>query len=535
MKLVTVEEMRAIEAEANAKGLSYAEMMERAGEGVAEAVSSAYSQEGARRVLGLVGPGNNGGDALVALTRLADVGWSARAYLVRREEKDDSLVDRLREAGGEIALAGSDTGFEQLRRWVDEVDVLIDGLLGTGIKLPLRAEVSSVLATIKEMDGIPPVVAVDCPSGVDCDSGEAAEEALPAEMTVCMAAVKTGLLQFPAATLVGDLVVVDLGFPSGLETWEAVNQFVVTEELVRELLPDRPDDAHKGTFGTATLAVGSVNYTGAALLAGEAAYRSGAGLVRLAVPSPLYQALAGHLPEAIWLLLPHEDGVISGSAAEVLLEHLDRSTALLLGCGWGREDETGEFLAELLGATARIRSGMGFLSDQPPDRVTGKALPPLIIDADGLRLLAALEDWPKRLPSESILTPHPGEMAALTGLTTEEIQQSRIETARRFASEWGQVVVLKGANSVVAAPNGKVYAIPVATAALARAGTGDVLAGLITGLRAQGLSAVDAAIAGCWIHAQAGLLAEEMIGSSAPVLAGDVLAMISDVFNLLEK
>ncbi|HZW05190.1 MAG TPA: NAD(P)H-hydrate epimerase, partial [Anaerolineaceae bacterium] len=346
MKLVSVAEMKSIEAEADARGLSYAEMMDRAGEGVAQAVraATAHSHEGERRVAGLVGPGNNGGDALVALESLSQDGWTARAYLVQRKAERDALVSRLQDAGGEVMAADSDPEYELLRQWVAESDVLIDGLLGTGLKLPLRGTVPQVLAAIQETEGLPMVVAVDCPSGADSDTGEAAPETLRADLTVCMAAVKTGLLKFPACALTGELVIVDLGLPAGLKSWEGVQSYVVTEDRVRGLLPARPDDAHKGTFGTATLVVGSVNYTGAALLAGEAAYRSGTGLVRLAVPSPLHSPLAGQLPEAIWLLLPHEDGVISGQGADLVFEHLGGTTAVLLGCGWGREEATGDFL-----------------------------------------------------------------------------------------------------------------------------------------------------------------------------------------------
>jgi NAD(P)H-hydrate epimerase len=278
---------------------------------------------------------------------------------------------------------------------------------------------------------------------------------------------------------------------------------------VREILPPRPLDAHKGTFGTVLVVAGSVNFTGAALLAGKAAYRSGTGWVTMAVPEPLHAALAGHFPEAPWLLLPHEHGFISASSAEVVLSNLGKPTAILLGPGFGLEPTTCQFLANLLTPT----------------------LPPLVIDADGLKLLAKLEDWPSRLPAQAVLTPHPGEMAVLTGLSLERIQGDRIGVAEQFAHLWEHVVVLKGAFTVIASPVGKTAVIPVATPALARAGTGDVLAGLIVGLRAQGVEAFEAAAAGAWIHAQAGLRAAEKLGSTACVLAGDVLEAVPEVMR----
>jgi len=544
MKLVTIPQMRSIEQEADGSGLTYEKMMENAGYNLSrEVLRLSYAQDDEEdiQVLGLVGPGNNGGDTLVALTRLAEKGWMARAYLVHRKVGGDSLVKKLEEAGGEIYHAEKDDSFQQLQAFIENADVLLDGVLGTGIKLPLKEEFAAVLAAVQgiiaEMEWPPYIIAVDCPSGVDCDSGEAAPQTIPADATVTMAAIKQGLLRLPAYDLIGELQVVEIGRLDDLNSWQSITNEVADEKMAQSLLPARPSDAHKGTFGTALIAAGSVNYTGAAYLAGKAAYRIGAGLVTLAIPASLHGALAGQFPEATWVLLPHEMGVISGSAADTLKKNLERATALLVGPGLGLEDTTKDFIFDLLSSpeVKPVHARMGFVQSE-----TGKpaskpvSLPPLVFDADGLKLLAKLPDWFKLLPAPAILTPHPGEMAVLTGLTTQEIQKDRLGIARKFAQEWGHVVVLKGAFTVVAAPDGRTTTIPLATPALARAGTGDVLAGLITGLRAQGVDAYDAARAGAWIHAQAGLTAAEFQGSLAAVMAGDVLEAIPDVIADLE-
>ena len=380
------------------------------------------------------------------------------------------------------------------------------------------------------------MVAVDCPSGVDCDSGAAAEETLAAEVTVCMAAIKAGLLRFPAFPLCGDLQVVEIGLPEKLAAWDAVNREVLSEEQVREMLPERAPDSHKGTFGTLTFVGGSLNYSGAVLLAAGAAGRSGVGLVQAAVPAPLHAALAGSNPNLTWILLPHQMGAISGEAANVLLKALDRSTALLIGPGFGLEDCSLEFIRRLVEGkqSPRNRGKLGFVSASMEARAepaAEKPLPPLIIDADGLKLLARIPDWPTHLPAPAILTPHPGEMAVLTGLSVDEIQADRLETATKFAREWGHVVVLKGAFTLIAAPDGRACVVPVASSALAHAGTGDVLAGVIGGLRAQGLEAYEAAAAGAWLHAQAGLAAEARIGHPAAVQASDVLNSLPEVLG----
>ena len=544
MKLVTVPQMHLIEQEADGSGLTYEKMMENAGHNLSrEVLRLAYAQddEEAIQVLGLIGPGNNGGDTLVALAYLAEKGWKAHAYIIHRKVTGDALIKRLEKAGGEIHLAEKDESFQQLQAFLENADVVLDGVLGTGFKLPLKDEIGSALAAVQgivaEMEWPPYIIAVDCPSGVDCDTGQVAAQTIPADATVTMAAVKQGLIKLPAYDLIGELRVVEIGRLDDLKAWRAVKNEVADEGLAFSLLPLRPTDAHKGTFGTALIAAGSINYTGAALLAGKAAYRSGAGLVTLAIPASLHGALAGQFPEATWVLLPHEMGVIASGAADVLIKNLERATALLVGPGLGLEDTTKDFIVNLLnGAPDKTAHGrMGFVqgagakTDPKP-----ASLPPMVFDADGLKLLAKLPDWPKLLPVPAILTPHPGEMSVLTGLSTDEIQKDRLTVARKFSQEWGHVVVLKGAFTVIAAPDGRTTTIPVATPALARAGTGDVLAGLITGLRAQGVDAYDAARAGAWIHAQAGLAAAEFQGSTGAVMAGDVLEAIPDVISDLD-
>ena len=513
--------MIAIEKEADANGLSYAEMMENAGRGLAELVHALGQEHGWDEVTGLVGSGNNGGDTLVALAWLANAGWRTHAYLFNRRSKDDDeLITRYLSAGGELFESARDTNDKTLNAFLDQSDVLLDGLLGTGIKLPLKKEAAQVLAKINfnlsEMDLPAFVVAVDCPSGVDCDMGATADETIPADLTVTMAAVKQGLLKLPAFEFVGDLQVVDIGLPENLDSWNAIKTEVADWDRVSALLPERTPASHKGTFGTAFVVAGSISYTGAALLAGTAAYRIGAGLVTMAVSEPLHAALAGHLPEATWVLLPHENGFISDNASDDVLENLECATAFLVGPGLGDKHTTRTFIENII----------------PSIKI------PMVIDADALRHLIPLsprerpgarESWYKKLFAPAVLTPHPGEMSLLTGLSKEEIQSNREMTAGRYAKEWGHVVVLKGAFTVIASPDGRMTIIPVATPALARAGTGDVLAGLIVGLCAQGLDAYDAAIAGAFIHAQAGLLAAEILGTTASVLASDVLDAIPDV------
>lgn len=512
MKLISVSQMIAIEKQADANGLSYAEMMQNAGVGLAKIVHEISQEKKWKKVIGIVGSGNNGGDTLVALTWLAQNGWETSAYLTKTN--NDELIKKYLDVGGGIIQ------FENIENYVNESDVTLDGVLGTGIKLPLKQEASQILEKVKSLK--PKfVVAVDCPSGVDCDSGECANETIPANLTICMAAIKQGLLKLPAFDFVGEIKVVDIGLPKNI--LDEIKIDVADDDSVSSLLPKRTSASHKGTFGTAFVVAGSISYTGAALLAGTAAYRIGAGLVTMAVPENLHSALAGHLPEATWVLLPHENGFISELASDIVLQNLNRATSILIGSGLGNKETTKKFVLKTLESISLLI-----------DRQEQAPALHIVIDADGLRHIAdSLSLW-ERAGVRVILTPHLGEMSALTGLSKEEIQNNREEVAKKYAKQWNCILVLKGAFTIIASPDERITIIPIATSALARAGTGDVLAGLITGLLAQGLNPYDAAVAGSYIHGKAGLLAAEKFGTTASVLASDVINAIPEIISKLE-
>lgn len=534
-KVVTVAQMQAIESAADRAGVTFAMMMESAGQAVAEAVLAQLADPAQEKVVVVCGQGNNGGDGLVAAFYLAEAGTTVAVYAAHPLDESDSKVQRLRAKGLLIADAENDQRWRVLKNLLGGATVLIDAVFGTGVRLPLSGPSADLLGQIAKFledraDDPPLCVAVDCPSGLNCDTGELDPLALPADHTITFAAAKRGQFGFPAADRIGALAIADIGLPADLPELASVSVELGTAEMVADLLPPRPRNAHKGTFGRALVVAGSVNYTGAAYLAGAAAYRIGAGLVTLAVPAPLHSILAAHLPEATWLLLPHELGVIAVGGAEILAKELGKCQSMLIGPGFGLEKTTGQFLRRLLGAEAESHKGpLGFAHHTSIETLRERlTLPPLVIDADGLKLLAQIENWPALLPGETVLTPHPGEMATLTGLDKAALQADRIGLAQKYAAEWGHVVVLKGAFTVVAAPDGQAAVQPFATSALARAGTGDVLAGMIAGLLAQGLKPYAAAVAGTYLHGLAGELAANVIGTTASVLAGDVLEKVAE-------
>ena len=347
------------------------------------------------------------------------------------------------------------------------------------------------------------VIAVDCPSGVDCDSGESATQCLKAHHTLTMAAAKQGLLHEPANNLAGKIHLVDIGIGAIEQYISDPLPVLIDHDLASSLLPRRPETGHKGTFGTCLVVAGTRHYTGAAFLAGKAAYRAGCGLVNVATVPEVRESLSGRLIEAVWTILPEKDHGYNPSGADILQQYIEKTDSLVLGPGWGLQAVNQEFMISLM-------------SIMPNDM-------PTIIDADGLKLLAGIDHWWQKVPDQTVLTPHPGEMAHLTGLSKDEIQANRWEVASKYARELGVTLVLKGALTVIAMPNGEMVISPISDSALGTAGSGDVLTGVIGGLLAQGMNARDSAIAGVWLHGRAGIQAHQSHGDPTSVTALDIL------------
>jgi NAD(P)H-hydrate epimerase len=500
MKIVTIAQMRELERLADERyGLTSPILMERAGTRVAELVRTRCGGSVADvPILMLVGPGNNGGDGTVAARHLRD--WGAETISLLIKER------RLESAAGAV-LVGEDLA--ELRPALARAELVIDAVLGTGHARPLDDFTHATFALVEAERRQRPalqVLAVDLPSGVNADTGEADPGTLRADVTLTLANPKIGLFAFPAANYVGELEVGDIGIPAALTEGLALDQ--LTTEVIRPLLPARPLDSNKGTFGKVMVLAGSLSYPGSAYLASSAAGRAGAGLVTLAVTPELAPIYAAKLAEATLHLLPAESEQPLEQRAQGLLVGLRGYRALLVGPGLGQGKATQLFLHSIFN---RLRA-------LPEDE-----RPRLVVDADGLNALAKLPEWWALPPPGAVLTPHPGEMARLCGgRGVSGGGPERLALARERAAAWGHTVVLKGACTVVAAPDGATALFWPPNPALATAGTGDVLAGTIAGLLAQGLAPAAAARVGVYLHGQAGLLAREAFGL-AGVVAGDLL------------
>lgn len=518
MKVVTAEEMRQIDRAADNVGVTIDILMENAGRVVAEETRKFVGGVMGKRILVIVGLGNNGGDGLVAARYLSDWGAEVSLYLCAKRSADDKNLALAQERGIPMVKVEEDKDLADLDQSLAASDVVIDSVFGTGKSRVIEGLFKQVLSRIRdavERRNEVKVVAVDIPSGLDADTGAIDASCPRADITVTLGYPKPGLYNFPGADKAGEVIIADIGIPPHLA--EKIPTELVTEDWVRSVLPQRPRAANKGTFGKVLVVAGSINYVGAAYLACMGAARVGAGLVTLSTAKSLQPILASKLTEVTYLPLPEaEEGVISPKAASILGGSLSGYDVLLMGCGIGQKRPVMEFVKAVLFGLPKARC------------------PALVLDADVLNTLAKVSDWWQKLTQDAILTPHPGEMARLVGLSLEEVQGNRLEVARKAAVEWHKVVVLKGAYTIVAAPDGRARISQMANPGLASAGTGDVLTGVIAGLVAQGMSLFDAAACGVYLHGRAGEMVRQDIGD-AGMLASDLLSVLPRVIMGLKQ
>lgn len=502
MRVVSVDEMRAIERRADEEyGLDSPTLMEHAGRSVAETLRERLGGDvRGLRVVTLAGPGNNGGDGRVMNRYLVE--WGAHVTTWRWRDNVMELAQGEKPVGDDLA---------GLRATLAEADVVADALLGTGHARPLDPRMRQALALVgatreahtSQADTGRPrpfVLAVDLPSGLNADTGAVDEGALAADLTVTLAFPKTGLILFPGAGYLGELVVGSIGLPAEMSIPAGFDMLSGSE--ARALLPKRPADSNKGTYGKVMVLAGSPRFIGAAALCAASAARVGAGLVTIATTPERAQVYATTLPEVTYLPLPPDDAD-PDARARALLDGLRGYDALIVGPGLSQAPG----IQPMLGA---IFAGLRALPDDERPR--------LLVDADGLNALAKDETWWRLLPAETVITPHPGEMARLRG--GERVSSGgadRLSVAAQVAHDWNLTVILKGACPLIASPQGALRVNWSPNPALATAGTGDVLSGVIGGLLAQGLSPWDAASLGVYLHGRAGARVRARLGDAGAV------------------
>jgi ADP-dependent NAD(P)H-hydrate dehydratase / NAD(P)H-hydrate epimerase len=508
MHIVSVDEMRSLETRAAEEyGLTSPMLMENAGKSAAEILARYIAEkESQHRFIDaleffvLVGPGNNGGDGMVMARYLEHWGGHISSYRWKEQQ---------------LTIHGEQVASKDVLTRLEEVfkrsDYILDALLGTGRSRPLPDSMRSLLGRVRqerEQRDELRIIAVDLPTGMNADSGEVDPGTIAADITITLACPKQGFFFFPGRDYMGELYVGDIGLPAELES--NLDTEMLTRELIHTLLPERPLNSNKGTFGKVMLYCGSPAYPGSAFLAGNAAARSGAGLVTLAVTEHMLPIYASAFHEGTFLLLP-EEAAGSFERASSILKNPEGYRALLVGPGLGQSPYTREVILELLESLRAM-----------PD----EKRPQLVIDADGLNNLSALERWWEPLPRGTVITPHPGEMGRLChGLKVSGGEVDRLGLARSKAEEWQVTLVLKGACTIIVEPGGRTRINWQANPALATAGTGDVLAGMIGGFLAQQMQPFDAASAAVYLHTAASALVSAEIGDRG-LLASDLLGQI---------
>ena len=505
MKIVTADQMRQIDQQCESIGLPTKVLMENAGKAVAEEVRRILGAIDQHHILVLVGPGNNGGDGLVTARYLHDWGARVSLYMFGHRPVTDNNLELVEQRGLNIVEAAQDESLEELINILLSTTAVIDALFGTGASRPLDYFTSQVLDKIseaKEEQRSIHIVALDLPSGLDADNGEVDPSSLYVDDTITLGFPKLGLLNLPGAERAGRVTIADIGIPIELATQISVE--MITDDWAKTALPRRPLGANKGSFGRVLVVAGSINYIGAAYLACTGALRAGAGLVTLATPFRLQSILASKLTEVTYLPLPESrPGIIAPQAARLIHRELENYDVLLLGCGLGQSQSVIKFIKAVLFRPMEIPASV-------------------VLDADALNTLAQVPNWWLQYTGNAILTPHPGEMARLARVSTEEVQADRLQITRDMAQEWHKTVVLKGAYTVISNPDVLSRISPIANPGLASAGTGDVLAGVIAGLAAQGLNLFDAASCGVYLHAKAGEVVKSQLGDTG-MLATDLL------------
>ena len=519
MKIVTAAQMVALEQASERQGVSTDTLMENAGLAVARVARDQLGSVAGAKVLVLVGPGNNGADGLVVARHLQRWGAEVTAYIVTRRPDSDPKMELALHYGISVFYSNEDHDLQRLDQLLSRCQLVIDAVLGTGSARPLEGIPREIMLRVnacRDRNRRPVLLALDLPTGLNTDTGQVDPACLTADVTVALGFPKVGLLTFPGAERVGQLVVVDIGLPAGMPEENGIDLELLTPGWVGRQLPSRPLNSHKGTFGHVLVVAGSRNYVGAAYLAAQSAVRAGAGLVTLATPQSVYPIAASKLTEVIHLPLPEDDdGRIHLDAATVIHHNRSRYDALVLGCGMGWSEGTTAFLQRLLLDGLKLNV-------------------PTVIDADGLNNLSRLPNWWQSLAGPAVLTPHPGEMATLTGVPTQEIQQDRVASARQWAATWNTAVVLKGAHTVIAEPGGLVSVSPFANPGLASGGTGDVLTGIIGGLMAQGLSPHLAACCGVYLHGRAAESVVQQRGNAGTV-ASDLIEVLPETINWVRE
>ncbi len=514
MKVVTSQQIREIDRKAmEENNLSGLILMENAGLRIFQSLKNIYPDLRLKKIIIFAGSGNNGGDGFVVARHLYNYGVKAKVFLlspfnkvIGEAEENLNIINKM----GVKLFEVETTKLEEIQRTIQNSDLIIDAILGTG----LQGKVTGLKAKIIDLINIAnkDVLAIDLPSGLDTDTGKIEGSCIKATHTITLVLPKIGLLIFPGASYAGKVTVEDIGIPSYLLKNNKIKINITTKEIVKSLLPFRATYSHKGSFGKVLILAGSVGMTGAAYLASEAAIRSGAGIVVLGIPRSLNPIMEVKLTEVMTLPLAETEKQSLGEEAEETISKLMKNYSVLgIGPGISRQAETQRLVR----------------------KVIEKSNIPLVVDADAIYALSEDPTILKKTKTPLVITPHPGEIAKLVNKDVDYILNNQLDITREIAQKYGIVVVLKGARTIITNKEGETYINVGDNSGMATGGSGDVLTGIICSLIAQGADNFSAAITGVYIHSLAGNLARDIKGERG-MIAGDILSQVPQAFLSLE-
>ncbi|MDP4093047.1 MAG: NAD(P)H-hydrate dehydratase [Bacillota bacterium] len=504
MKLVTSAQMRKIDAATISNiGIPGIVLMENAALKVVEAALATMGQIKGKIITVFAGKGNNGGDAFAAARHLFNKGAKVKVYLPAQKGSitGDALINlkALENTGAECIEISQASQLESIRDELAKSHLIVDGIFGTGIKGEIAGIARDVIESINSAGK--PVLSIDIPSGINGDTGKISGVCIKAQTTVTFGLPKIGLFVYPGRQYAGELIVADIGIPSRVVGGMDININTIEREYAASLIPGRIADSSKGDYGKVFIAACSNGMTGAGCLAAESAMRAGAGLVYLGVPSSLVNVCDSLLAESVTLPLDDDGtGHLSINSLQSIMDRIDKCDAAAVGPGLSLTENTVYIVSQII----------------------KKSNTPLILDADALNAVSLETGILSNLKTTAVITPHPGEMARLTGITIEQVQNNRIDIAMEFSRKWNVITVLKGAGTIVASPDGRIFVNTTGNSGMATAGAGDVLTGIIAGLAGQGANLFDAAVAGVYLHGLAGDRTAKIKGEYG-LIAGDIV------------
>lgn len=500
--------MRNIEAAAVSSGVGPEVLMENAGRKTAELAIRLIQEKRLQRVCVLCGSGNNGGDGFVIARQLADL--CSVTVILTSGEPNTALAKvnfDLLPANVHILYYGAH--YYECIGIIKESHLLIDAIYGIGFRNALPPDMADLIGFCNENDHAYRI-SVDLPSGIECDTGAILNGCFHADYTITFTTLKPLHVLYPAADYCGKITVADVGVPEKILRHSSYTMLSTDSYVAEHPLPLRKKSAHKGENGTLLALCGSYGMAGAAMISGEAALRCGIGLLKMALPESIYPMVGEKLPEAVYIPLTQtKDGIVDIDEYMRLMKLMsEESDAALIGCGMGLNGNTKSLVALLADGATK----------------------PLVLDADGINAIAVNINILKRSAAPMVLTPHPGEMARLLGISVASVQSDRYHIAQQFAAEYGVVLVLKGANTLIATPSGRVYVNLTGNSGMGKGGSGDMLAGMIASFLAQGMSPEQAAVTGVYYHGLIGDRCAEKYSVRA-MLPGDMITELKTIFR----